>query len=88
MARSRSRRSALADILDNTRKDRDESIRALRLQAMAWRQLALIAMHDPEYARRRVRWLLACPDHRTDCTEEERAEARERNRRALEANYG
>jgi len=40
------------------KRDAAERVTALSLQAMAWRQLALIGLVDQEYARKTAQWLL------------------------------
>jgi hypothetical protein len=40
------------------KRDAAERVTALRLQAMAWRHLALIGLVDQEYARSTAQWLL------------------------------
>ena len=47
----------LVNIIEKDRSDTDERVKALRLQAEAWRLLAVIACQDPQYAKERVRWL-------------------------------
>lgn len=44
--------------VQSTKRDTDERVAALRLQAMAWRQLVMIALVDQESARRQAQWLL------------------------------
>ena len=48
---------ALVRIIDADRIDTNERVIALRLQAEAWRLLATIACHDPQYVKEKVRWL-------------------------------
>lgn len=52
-----SRAERIGVILDADRRDTSERTQALRLQAMAWRQIALIALDRPDYAREKARWL-------------------------------
>jgi hypothetical protein len=40
----------LGRIIDSNKRDTDNTIAALRLQAQAWRQLAVIACADPKRA--------------------------------------
>jgi hypothetical protein len=49
---------ALRMTIGELRRDTDERIKCLRLQTMAWRQLAMIALVDPESARLKAQWLL------------------------------
>ena len=48
----------LAHILRKEQNDAKERVLALRLQAEAWRILALIALHEPAYAVGKARWLM------------------------------
>jgi hypothetical protein len=48
----------LVKVLDAERGDSRERVACLRLQAMAWRQLAMIALVDQAYARPRAQWLM------------------------------
>ena len=48
----------LVRIIERERVDTDEAKTALQLQAKAWRLLAVIATSDPEYARKKVGWLM------------------------------
>ena len=50
--------ASLVRIIDHDRSDADERVTALRLQAEAWRLLAVIACHAPDYAKNRIGWLL------------------------------
>lgn len=50
----------MADVTDAVRKDKDELRQALRLQALAWRQIAMIALVDKEKAVGYSRWLFWC----------------------------
>lgn len=47
----------LADIVATNQRDTTERVEALRLQAEAWRLLALIALTKPDYAREKARFL-------------------------------
>lgn len=53
-----SHRKSLAVTIVAAKRDTDEAIAALRLQAMAWRLLAMIALVDQEKARQQAQWLL------------------------------
>lgn len=46
---------ALVEIIHGQGRDAKERVQALRLQAEAWRLLALIAMERPQYARLKAR---------------------------------
>ncbi len=48
----------LARNIQAEKRDAAERVTALRLQAMAWRQLAMIGLVDQEYARATAQWLL------------------------------
>ncbi len=48
----------LAAIIDVERRDTSERVKSLSLQAMAWRQIAVIGTHDPEYAKSKIGWLM------------------------------
>lgn len=52
-------RQKLVKIIDAERGDTKERVMCLRLQAFAWRQIAMIAMYDQKYARSKVAWLMA-----------------------------
>jgi hypothetical protein len=54
----RGRSGQLAHLLGAEQRDASERVQCLRLQAMAWRQMAMIALHDVDYARSRAGWLL------------------------------
>ncbi len=47
-----------AKVLDSERTDNDRTIKALRLQAQAWRLLTFIALFDQERAKTEARWLI------------------------------
>jgi len=49
---------ALGRNIQAEKRDAAERVTALRLQAMAWRQLAMIGLVDQEYARKTAQWLL------------------------------
>ncbi len=53
-----SKAARLANIVVADRRDSDERIACLRLQARAWRQLAMIALVNQDYARGRAQWLM------------------------------
>lgn len=48
----------LARIIVAEQGDARERVKALSLQVHAWRQLAMIAMHAPEYAKAKAGWLM------------------------------
>lgn len=48
----------LAKLFDHARIDAREQADALRLQAIAWRQVALIATADPARGAKLAQWLL------------------------------
>lgn len=52
-----SQRATLARLVVGAQVDAKERTEALRLQAMAWRLLAIIAIYDPAYAKKKVGWL-------------------------------
>jgi hypothetical protein len=54
----KSRTAVLADLIEGEQVDAKERTEALRLQAKAWRLLAVIAVHDPEYAKKKIGWLM------------------------------
>ena len=58
MPRQQSRSARLADLLEGEQGDARERTTALRLQAKAWRLLAVIACHDPAYAKKKIGWLM------------------------------
>lgn len=46
-----SRSAAFATLVDNEKRTAKETAEALRMQARSWRQLAMIALADPERAK-------------------------------------
>jgi hypothetical protein len=52
-----SQRETLARLIVGEQVDAKERTTALRLQAKAWRLLAVIAVHDPAYAKAKIGWL-------------------------------
>ncbi len=52
-----SKAKEMADIVDATRADTAERIKALELQTFAWRIVAIIGTKEPEKAVRMARWL-------------------------------
>jgi hypothetical protein len=52
-----SRAKRLVEILQADRSDANERLEALRLQAKAWRILALISIVDPAAGKRHAQWL-------------------------------
>lgn len=53
-----SRAGKVVRILEGERDDAKERVKCLRLQALAWRALAIIAIEKPEYAKGRAQWLM------------------------------
>jgi hypothetical protein len=48
----------LAKLYVHQKSDTDNTIAALRFQAMAWRIVAMIGTHDKEAAKKHAQWLL------------------------------
>ena len=53
-----SRPRQLAKFYDNEKKDAQERVECLRLQTIAWRQIAMIATADPARGATLAQWLL------------------------------
>lgn len=53
-----SQRATLARLVVAEQVDAEERTTALRLQAKAWRLIAIIGTHDQEYAKKRIGWLM------------------------------
>lgn len=52
-----SRTEKLVSIIEGNKKDTDEALTALRLQAKAWRLVAMIATHNPTRGVALAQWL-------------------------------